>query len=114
MTTSPDDLRAEGTRRVARLSLRFAVAGVILGLVGPALDAIGGVLGGAAWVLTAVGIFVQAANVAFILGGLVAGIIALARGARPVTRPVLAIVALPISGVLILIEVFVIFLLTTS
>jgi hypothetical protein len=104
----------EPAARVGRLAFRFAVIGTVLGLIGPALDAIGGVTvdrGGS--ILIAVGIVVQAASVALILAGVIAGIMALVRGVRPRTLPVLAIVALPVSGLLILIEVFIIFLVTT-
>jgi len=98
-------------RRVARRAVQFAGVGIVLGLIGPVLDAIGGVTGAAA--LIVVGIVVQAAALAFILGGVIVGFIALTRGARPRTLPVLAIAALPVSGVLILVEVFVIFVVTT-
>ena len=101
-------------RRVARLAFRFAVTGVVLGLIGPLLDTIGGVKGDVGGsIFIACGIVVQAASVAFLLGGVIAGILALSHGARPRTPAVLAIVALPLCGLLILIEVFVIFLATT-
>jgi hypothetical protein len=106
-TTAPD------ASRPARFALRFAVAGLVAALVGPVLESLGstwdGVPTGMPW-LFGVGLVVQAASVALLLGGVVVGIIALARRARPVTRPVLAIVALPVTGVLVMIEIFVLFL----
>jgi hypothetical protein len=105
---APRSVRA---RRMSRLGVGLAIAGLIASLLGPVLDALGGAVGGAI-ALIGIGIFLQVCGVA-LLGALVCGILALAWGARPVTLPVLAIVALPATGILLVIELFVIFLVTT-
>jgi hypothetical protein len=92
---APRSVRA---RRMSRLGVGLAIAGLIASRLGP--------------VLIGIGIFLQVCGVA-LLGALVCGILALAWGARPVTLPVLAIVALPATGILLVIELFVIFLVTT-
>jgi hypothetical protein len=105
---APRNVRAE---RMSRFGFVFALIGLIASLLGPVFDAIGGSLGSAV-ALIGIGIFLQVCGV-FLLAGLVCGILALAWRARPVTLPVLSIIALPLAGVLLAIELFVIFLVTT-
>jgi hypothetical protein len=101
--------------RTARLGLGFAVTGLVLGLLGPLLESAGsnwdGVPSRAPW-LVAVGVILQAASLAFLVAGVITGIVALVRRVRPVAPAVLAIVAVPVTGVLVVIEVFILFLLT--
>jgi hypothetical protein len=103
--------RAVRARRMSRFGFGLALAGLIATLLGPVLDALGGAVGGAI-ALIGIGIFLQVCGVA-LLGALVCGILALAWGARPVTLPVLSIVALPAGVILLVVELFVIFLVTT-